>query len=232
MPVQSVAPRTQRISDSAKVGGLCFAAAGLLYLAAETISAAAWHTPPYSYARNYISDLGVAGCGILFHGRPICSPLHGLMNIGFMLEGLLFFIANLIVSGQTTRPWRFGIVMLGLLHGVGMLLVGYYHGSEAALEDGSLRYHLLGAQLAIVSGNVALIAYGCAHRQIGLSRRFASLSIVLGSVGLLSAVTLVSLLTTLPRGLLERGSVYSIMIWEIVTGSMMAWRNRSAKRRR
>ncbi|MGI4858954.1 MAG: hypothetical protein ACRYHA_18945, partial [Janthinobacterium lividum] len=70
-----------------RAGALAFLLAGVQYLLAETVSAAAWVAPRYDYARNYISDLGVADCGEVFHGRLICSPRHALMNGAFVVEG-------------------------------------------------------------------------------------------------------------------------------------------------
>ena len=207
-----------------KAVGIAFAAAGLIYLATETLAAAAWRTPRYSYARNYISDLGVTGCGELFHGRLICSPLHALMNTGFMLEGIFFLVASVLAARLIAAPWRYGILLLGAIHGVGMLLVGRYNGSQAALVDGTLRFHLLGAQMAIVAGNLALILYGGAAKRIPLPRTLSFSSIFLGGGGLLGAITLVAQLTSIPDGLLERSSVYSIMLWEIIVGVSMLLR--------
>jgi len=196
----------------------CFAIAGIIYLVTETVSAAAWHTPHYSYATNYISDLGVAGCGILFHGRQICSPLYGVMNLGFMLEGVFFLMAVVISLRLIARPWREAALILGLLHGIGMLMVGGFHGSEAALRDGSLRYHLLGAQMAIGAGNLALMLYGHVGARIGLPPKLALPSVLLGCFGFVSAGMLVAHVGHIPDGLTERGSVYTIMFWEIIAG--------------
>ena len=44
------------------------------WVVSEAVAAAAWTSPPYSYATNYISDLGVPECGTHYQGRTICSP--------------------------------------------------------------------------------------------------------------------------------------------------------------
>ena len=69
----------------------------VIYLAAEAIAAAAWKSPTYSYADNWISDLGSATAGV-FQGRELNSPLHVVMNTGFIVQGLLFGIATLLLS--------------------------------------------------------------------------------------------------------------------------------------
>ena len=70
--------------------------AGLLwptYLASETIAAAAF--PGYSYARNYISDLGVAAARVI-DGRSVHSPLALVMNLGLLCDGALFVVASFV----------------------------------------------------------------------------------------------------------------------------------------
>jgi hypothetical protein len=52
----------------------------VIYLAAEAIAAAAWKTPTYSYADNWISDLGSATAGV-FQGRELNSPLHAAISV-------------------------------------------------------------------------------------------------------------------------------------------------------
>jgi len=220
----STSPISSREKKHIGLGTACFSIAGIVYLVSETVSAAAWHTPAYSYASNYISDLGVSGCGSLFHGRQICSPLYGVMNAGFMLEGLFFLMGAIICSRLIAQPWKAVSLLLALLHGVGMLMVGVFHGSQAALGDGSLRYHLLGAQMAIGAGNLALILYGSMASAIGLPPKLALPSVLLGCFGIVSAWALVAHIGHIPDGLTERGSVYTIMVWEIVVGVMVLWR--------
>lgn len=59
-------------------------------------------SPSYSLAHNTISDLGDTTCGI-FNGRPICSPLHVLMNISFVVLGLTMVAGSLLVSRTLAR---------------------------------------------------------------------------------------------------------------------------------
>ncbi|MGI4859638.1 MAG: DUF998 domain-containing protein [Janthinobacterium lividum] len=201
-----------------RAGALAFLLAGVQYLFAETVAAAAWITPRYSYARNYISDLGVADCGQVFHSRLICSPRHVLMNGAFIVEGGLFLLACLCFLRVVPRSWRAVVVILGLAHGVGMWLVGTFNGSQAALLDGTLRYHAGGAAAAIAAGNLATIVAGwIAHRR-GVRGWMAIVSAMLGVTGLLSAGVLLAGTGAVPAGVAERGAVYTIMTWEILLG--------------
>ncbi|MCY0386559.1 DUF998 domain-containing protein [Robbsia sp. Bb-Pol-6] len=202
----------------ALAGACALLLAGVQYLFAETLAAAAWATPRYSYARNYISDLGVTGCGMLFHGRLICSPRHAWMNGAFSVEGMLFLLGGLCLARVVPRPWRTVAPMLGLVHGAGMLLVGTFNGSQAALGDGTLRYHAAGAAAAIAAGNIAAIAAGWVAWRMGARPWMAAVSAALGGFGLISAGLLLGAADVVPAGMAERGAVYTIMTWEILLG--------------
>ena len=69
--------------------------------------AAVAFSPRYSYAHNYVSDLGVPVCGTIFDGRSVCSPLHALMNGDFVLQGVLFFAAAL-AAARLVSLWSAG----------------------------------------------------------------------------------------------------------------------------
>ena len=67
-------------------------AAGFFFVT-ETVSAAAWDHPVYSYADDFVSDLGVPGPPVMFGGHLIHSPLAWLLNAGFAVNGLLVALA-------------------------------------------------------------------------------------------------------------------------------------------
>src|SRR6202020_3547923 len=66
--------KRQRVS-----AGVAWLSAGLAYLTLEGIAAAAFR-PHYSYAHNFISDLGIPSAS---------SPLAWLMNTAFGVQGTL-----------------------------------------------------------------------------------------------------------------------------------------------
>jgi hypothetical membrane protein len=186
----------------------------------EAITAAAWTDPPYDYATNYISDLGVPECGTRFQGREICSPMHSLMNTSFMLEGILFAIGILLLSRLVTGRARPVIIALALAHGVGMVLVGLFHGSPDGPALG-LVIHVGGAGVGILCANVIVIMAG-ALRGLGLPRAYRAFSIAVGTLGLIG-VALVGVSTS-TAGVLERAGVYSWLLWSAVTGTLLLGR--------
>jgi hypothetical membrane protein len=212
------------------VGAVVLVVNAVQWVVAEAVVAAAWARPPYSYASNYISDLGVADCGTRFQGREICSPLHSTMNGSFMLEGVLFATGVVLLAGLFGRRARRVVVALALAHGVGLVLVGLFHGSAGG-PSGGLVVHVAGAAVGILCANTIVIIAGSV-RGHGLPAAYRSFSITVGVLGIVSeALVSVSAGTA---GLFERGGVYSWLLWSLVTGALLLVRElrRGAVRQR
>jgi hypothetical membrane protein len=198
------------IAKRRRVGAaVAWLSAGLAYLALEGIAAAAFR-PHYSYAHNFISDLGIPSNA---------SPLAWLMNTAFCLQGTLFLVgAVLAVRAVGTR--KAGLfVILAASNAVGNLLIAAFHSGPASHANGTAGLHALGAVLAIVGGNAAILAGSRIvsgwHRKV---------SVAVGAFGLLSFVLFVVELrasSALPLGILERCSVYSITVWQLFTAAWL-----------
>ena len=186
----------------------------------EAIVAGRWSDPTYSYASNYISDLGVPDCGTQFQGRDICSPLHTLMNASFIAQGLLFALGVVLLARLLSGRTRRVVTALALLHGVGFVLVGLFHGSQDGPDSG-LVLHIAGAGVGILCANAIAIIAGT-KRGLSLPVGYRRFSIAVGALGILSE-GLVNLSTD-TAGLFERGGVYSWLLWGLVTGVMLLTR--------
>jgi hypothetical membrane protein len=206
-----------------RLAGVLWLCAGLCYLASEAIAAAAF--PGYSYATNYISDLGVPYEGMV-DGRPLRSGLAWVMNFGgFILDGVLFaaaaIAASRVAKGQTV------FLALALVHAAGTILVGLVHSGDRELAAGIHHFHVIGGAMAIVGGNAALIASAGLSRRLGLPAAHRIAGSCLGGFGLLAVAVLefdaITGMIMAPVGLLERCSVYPITAWEIVTGLVLLW---------
>lgn len=191
----------------------------MVYVGSEAV--AAWGFPGYSYATNYISDLGVPYQSD--EGRTFDSSLALVMNAGFVVQGVLLLLGTVwAVRGGGLRP-RGALLALGALYAVGLLLVATVHGGPREAADGTGVLHVVGAGAAIISGNAVALAAGRVSRQLGANSRYRAASTTLGAVGLLSLLMLVvdsgtTAFTLLPDGVWERGSVYSITAWQLLTG--------------
>jgi hypothetical membrane protein len=195
--------------------------AALQWLINEAIAASAWHTPPYSYVYNYISDLGVPGCGTFFEGRDQCSPLAGVMNAGFYSQAILFAVGVVLLSSLARSAWRVVFIVLACLHLVGLTLVGTFHGGAANEADGTLIFHGLGAFAAIGSANLVAFLSGMAGGSFGAPRWFRIFSLVVPVLGTVSGGILLAKATGGDDGVFERGGVYSFVLWELVAGLLV-----------
>ena len=194
----------QRVSAA-----VAWLSAGLAYLTLEAVAAAAFR-PRYSYARNLISDLGIPSDD---------SPLAWLMNIAFGVQGSLFLVGA-ILTMRAVAPRKAGLfVTLAAANAIGNLLIAAFHSGPAARADGTAWVHAIGAVLAIVGGNAAILAGS--RILCGWPRK---VSVALGAFGLLRFVLFVVALkasSASPLGVWERCSVYSITAWQLLTAAWL-----------
>lgn len=183
------------------------------YFAAQLIVAAAW-LKPYSWRANTISDLGATYCGV-YAGRYVCSPEHDLMNLSFLLLGLMMiFGAGLIYQEFRQSQASFVGFTLMSLAGFGTFVVGFI--PENAIPS----LHLLGAFLALCIGNISLVILGLALSDVRPAFRLYTF---LSGVISLSALWLLVIHQYLGIGLggMERLAAYPQTIWLILFGLYM-----------
>lgn len=204
------------------LGAAALIVAALYYVTAEAITASSWKTPPYDYAHNFISDLGVPSCGGVLQGRTICSPLHNVMNSGFILQGALFIVAAVLLFGLLPGRLRGAYPLLAVVHGVGIIIVGLIHGSPESEADGMMHWHGTGAGMAILGGNALTLIVGAHLLRSGRARRLGLAEILIGAIGVVSVIVLLSMEGKSPTpfyaAVFERGSVYAITAAELVMG--------------
>ncbi len=201
-------------------------ASAAVYVGSEAIAASAF--PGYSYATNYISDLGIPTVGE-YDGRPIDSPLSAVMNFGFIAHGAFFFAGAALAAlavGPGRRAARGVFVAAAGAHLLGSVLIGVVPGSSESVASGAIGLHVLGAGLAIVGGNLASVTAGVTGGRFGFPRGYRIFSALAGAVGILSVVALQLDLGGLPDGVWERASVYAITAWELVTAVSILRRRR------
>lgn len=214
-----------------RLGAVLLLVAGIWYFASEAIAAAAWREPTYSYIAGFISDLGSSEVGTLFQGRLVNSPLHDVMNLAFIVHGVLFVIAALLLFRIIPGRAKYTVLVFAIVHGIGITMVGLFHESPAALLNGVIILHSLGAATAIIGGNATTITVGLLWKRLNAPRWFGIVVTTVGFIGIASFV-LLQILGTPPSipigGLVERGAVDTIMIAEIIIaiGILAAGRQR------
>lgn len=217
-----------------RAAAIAWLASAVVYVSAEAVAASAF--PDYSYATNYISDLGIPTVGT-YDGRPIDSPLSAVMNAGFVAHGVLFFVGALLAVRAFRHRGRAGpgraartlFVAAGFAHLVGSVLIGIVPGSQESATGGTIGLHVLGAGLAIVGGNVAAVAAGAGGRGLAVGYRLAAVTV--GVLGLLSVLALQAGVGVLADGVWERASVYAITAFEVTSAVGLLALARPAGRR-
>jgi hypothetical membrane protein len=144
----------------------------LQFFVAEAIAAADFSSS-YSYHRNFISDLGALRC------RAGCSPLHALMNVSFVLQGVLIFTGAVVVW-PLFRRGALSWLALGLIaaSGLGVAVVGLVP------EDFKPGWHFLGAVEDFLLSNAGAALLGVALLRERRARAVGLLSIAFGLIGL------------------------------------------------
>jgi hypothetical membrane protein len=213
-----------RTNRAVTLGSILLIVAGVQYFVAEAITASAWRDPRYSYARNYVSDLGVTGPRETFLGHNILSPLATVMNAGFILNGLLVLAGVILILRFGSRTRARALWILALLFAIGIALVGTFHGSLLSQNAGTLAFHFGGAPIAIICGNVIAVMAGLSFRDFGAGTWFRSVMITLGIVGILGLVAEILIIggaQSFPAGIFERVAVYTILASQLVWGATL-----------
>jgi hypothetical membrane protein len=194
------------------VAAVLWVMAALIFVLLEGLAAAAV-VPSYSYLYGFISDLGV----------PAWSPRAALMNAAFWVQGLMF-LAGAVLIARARRGGGLFVFLAGM-NAVGNILVAVVHGGSALFANGYAWMHVLGALLAIVGGNAAILAGSSVVAKAVVLRGYRAASVAIAVVGFISLVITTiatsNAATVMAVGAWERGSVYSILAWQVFTGVVL-----------
>ena len=195
---------------TARIGALLWIGSAVCYFVAEAVSAAALDT--YRYATDLVSTLG----------DPARSPHAALMNAAFATQAIVFPVGAWLVVRAVRARRAVPFMSLVACNGVGNLLV-------AAVPSGSgSAWHGVGAAMALMGGNAAVLAGSSVLRSAVAAPAYRAVSIALGVFGLLCLVAVGFGLS--PIGAWERGSVYVIYAWQVVTAVVVIRHVPSRKR--
>jgi hypothetical membrane protein len=206
---------TDTRSDSAALAAAAIALVlgALVFIISETVVAAAWTMPSYSYSGNYLSDLGNPQCDP-YDGRVVCSPLHTLMNSAFLIQGVLVGCAAWLLGRVLTGRPRALVRGVGVVTTAGFMMLGLVPSSPHTMAQGTLWLHYLGATLAIAGTNTLAILVSRQWRRLRIPAAMGTLGVALGAAGLL----VTALLGLVPPGIPERAAVYTFLIWQLAVG--------------
>jgi hypothetical protein len=189
-----------------RVGAPLWIASAVCYFVAEAVAAAVFDG--YGYATDYVSTLG----------DPERSSHAAVMNAAFVAQGSAFPLGAWMVSRAAQAGRALPFLSLAVCNGVGNLLV-------AAVPSGTgSAWHGVGAALALIGGNAAVLAGSSALRSALAAPAYRRVSIALGVFGLLCLLAVAFKLS--PIGAWERGSIYTIYAWQVITAVVLIVRGR------
>jgi len=191
----------------------------LQYFVVQLVVSLRW-SPAYNLQRNTISDLGNTACG-RFNGRYVCSPLHTLMNVSFVVLGATMIAGSVLIGHALppTRARKLGFLFLAIA-GVGVVVVGIFP------ENTFSALHGLGATMPFTIGNVGVIVLGLS---LALPRALRLISLTLGVIALAALVFYASShYLGLGEGGIERLVAYPQTVWLILLGGYLLMKGRES----
>lgn len=207
-----------RARTISKYGALLFLLNGICYLMGEFIAALGTGFPLSEvYTKHFISSLGVYPNLKVQDVPDGFSKLAWVMNTDFIVTGVVFLLAYVILFHPTIKQskTRYLLLITPILFAIGSVLVGLFQGGVPS-EDG---LHGIGARLSFIGGNFTLIFTGILLFKE--SKKYALVSILLGVLGLVGAGLMSNALTNNLKdvvAIFERMTVYPITICQLMTG--------------
>ena len=186
-----------------KVAGYVFILASIYYVLAEAISAAFFNDSLLNtYTIHTISELGIPNAN---------SPLSALMNSAFILMGLALIFGSFYSFRDYIIRYKPLFYILAVITGIGVIIVGTIHGGNPFTSG----YHVFGAVMAILGGNVMLAVISRSMDEFG---RYQKSTLALGIFGIIVFWIMFLSFENPYMPILERLSVYTLIIWSFLTG--------------
>ncbi|WP_295723629.1 DUF998 domain-containing protein [uncultured Methanobrevibacter sp.] len=186
-----------------KITGIILIIGSLWYIIAEAICAFTFNdTLANTYLKYTISTLGIPNLN---------SPYFFLMNSAFILLGLIILFSSFYKFKDYIIKNKIIYYIFTITCGLGFIIVGLIH-SKSPLTS---HYHVLGANMAILGGNILLLIIS---KSMDRFKSYQEITLVLGIIGLIGYGLLFFNTSYMYRPIFERLSVYTLIIWSFMTG--------------
>lgn len=186
-----------------KIVAIILILGGIYYLFAEFIVIINSLDSLKSYFSHTISDLGVP-----YEVYPF-SKYFNLMKSAFLINGIIFFICYSCLITSQLKHKKVLLTALSFLASAGVVLVGLFH-----CRCYLISLHFMGTGLTFLCGNLLVIFTG----KYSNNKIYKLFCYILGSIGLLSAIIILFNVPFKFVPLLERLTIYPIIIFQITTG--------------
>ena len=150
----------------------------------------------------------------------MCSPLHPLMNLSFLVLGCTMFLGSSLVRQQfsANRATTVGMAALAIA-GVGVALVGLFPENTVA------SVHTIGSALPFAVGNAGIFVLGVALELPALWRVY---TLCTGAFSLAALALFVShVYVGVGEGGMERAVAYPQTVWLIALGIYLLRRKKA-----
>lgn len=186
-----------------KITGIIFTVASIYYIIAELICALFFNDSLLNtYIYHTISELGIPNFN---------SPLSVLMNSAFIIIGLALLFGTFYKFKDYIIKNKNLFYILVSITSVGVIIVGLIHGGNP-LTSG---YHTLGAVMAILGGNILLVIISKSMNEYDT---YQKITLTLAVIGLLAFWIMFFNLHNIYMPVLERLSVYTLILWCLLSG--------------
>ncbi|KAK4497987.1 hypothetical protein PRZ48_010643 [Zasmidium cellare] len=206
---------TQQISRTLAI--LIWLTAPTLYLGIERY-ASRMFSPYYSYLHRFTSDLGIPYA----YNDPDSGHLNNSwravqMNLNFAVNGFLFLVGQIFLLRATGQKGFFTArVVIAVLYCIGVILVAAVPGGPKEHESGNVRWHSIGAILAICGGNINSLLAGFAT-PADSKPVYRRICLLLGTIGIFGPGLYPVLGSWEFKGFWQRMSIYPTQAWEYST---------------
>lgn len=195
-----------------RLGGLLLLLAAL-YFVGEVWAAAGWEGRPYRWTVDAISELGVpetrhAG------SDAFRATHHAVMNATFVATGVRTLLAGVTLAPFVPSRGRRTVLALTAAYGLGVVIVGLFPTGMPSLRSD---VHGVGAGLTLIGGSALLVALTVSLWS--RYRRLALVTLVLAAASV--AGNLCAVLQIGGFGLVERVSVYAVVLWQVLVGLLV-----------
>ena len=190
-----------------RIAGIVFILGSLYYIIAEAISAFAFNDSLINtYLFHTISELGIPN---------VNSPLFFLMNSAFIIIGLSLLFGNFYKFKDFIIKNKTVFYILTPVTSIGVMIVALIHAGNPITAG----YHSLGAVMAILGGNVLLVIIS---RSMDKFETYQKITLSLGIIGLIAFWIMFFNMESVYMPVFERLSVYTLIIWSLLTGVYLA----------
>lgn len=188
---------------------------GIIFVINEFITLSAANLPLWdAYITKTISRLAVPYGNIYLTARDTLSPKAYLLDHAFIISGVIFLIGNLVCVRKYISKNRILFCILTIITSIGLITIAFNPtgGPTTHLP------HQIGAIMIFVGATLVLILTGLS---IENQPTYKKICLILGAISLVFGLLLISVYFNVNypfRGLFERGMIYSIIVWIIITG--------------